>query len=168
MRILALIGSKKKYSLILLAFLFFPSLVCAEPSLIVRPQVGYGYFDSSASNDDGSAYHVGARILLNVGAIRRYGLEISQFNIEHGGDFTSLGIVLEQRLLGWFNMSLGTVGYFGYSVDLENPVGLMTNLGWEPVLDNPFQPFITYRNDIIFSNKIDTVHSLSIGVTCEF
>ena len=165
---MTLVGSKKKYSLVLLVLSLFPSLVCAEPSLIVRPQAGYGYFDSPISDGQGSIYHVGARILLKAGEIQRYGLEISRFNIENGDDFTSLGIVLEQRLLDWFNMSIGTVGYFDYGVDSANLVGLMTNLGWEPSWDNPLQPFITYRNDIIFSNKTNIVYSLSIGVTFKF
>jgi len=165
---LTLTKSKKKYSLVLFVLALFPSLVCAEPSLIVRPQAGYGYFNSSVSNNNGRIDHVGTRILLKVGEIRRYGLEISRLNMEEGRDFTSLGIVLEQRLWGWFNMSVGTVGYFDYGVGSENPVGLMTNLGWEPSWNNPIQPFITYRNDTIFSSKMDTLHALSIGLTFGF
>ncbi len=165
---MVVIENNKKYGIILLALSFLPSPVCAEPSLIIRPQAGYGYLDSSAFNNRGGIYHAGARILLNAGETRLYGLEVSRFDLDNGDNFISLGIVLEQKLWDWFNMSIGTVGYFGYGVDSKNPIGLMTNLGWEPRSNNAFKPFITYRNDIIFSDKTDIAHSISAGFTLEF
>jgi len=147
---------------------FLPSLVNAGSSLIVRPQVGYGYMASLDSSNGGYISHAGLRILLSAGEIRRYGLEATRFRFNDGGGFRSLGIVLEQRLWDWFNMSIGTIGYFNYGVGSTNPVGLMTNLGWEPSNYKKLKPFITYRNDIISSENTDIVHSLSIGVTFSF
>ncbi len=114
-----------------------------------------------------SIFHYGGRILLPANEIRKYGLEITAF---HGKDnkFTSVGIILEQRLLGWFNMSIGTIGYFDYGNNSTNIAGLTTNLGWEPDNHIPFKPFVTYRNDVIFSNPIDVGHSLSVGFAFEF
>jgi hypothetical protein len=99
---------------------------------------------------------------------RRYGLELTQFVDENDESFSSIGIVLEQRLFKWFNMSIGTIGYFDYGVDSDNVIGLTTNLGWEPDNHIPFKPFITYRNDMIFGDETDTIHSLSIGFTWAF
>jgi len=73
-----------------------------------------------------------------------------------------------QRLWNWFNMSIGTVGYFGYGADSINPVGLMTNLGWEPSHYEKFKPFVTYRNDVIFSEDMDVSYSVSVGATFSF
>jgi len=134
----------------------------AGGGVLFRPHAGYGYSDSSDSEYDGAVFHAGGRLLLDVTGNRRYGLEATWFNLKDGDDFTSLGIILEQRLWTWFNMSIGTVGYFGYGENSDNPVGLTTNLGWEPDYDS-FKPFITYRNDIIFYDSTVTVHSLSIG-----
>ena len=150
---------------VLLVLAFFPSLTNAESSLIVRPQIGYGRIDS-LNNDNIS--HAGLRVLFNAGDNKRYGLEATKFSLNDGGDFSSLGIVLEQRLWDWFNMSIGTVGYLNYGLDSKNPVGLMTNLGWEPSNYKTIKPFITYRNDIIFSENTDIVHSLSIGISFSF
>jgi hypothetical protein len=154
--------------IVLLMLAFLPSLVNAEAFLIVRPQAGYGYMDSSDSSNNGKISHAGLRILLNAGESRRYGLEATRFRLSDGGYFSSLGVVLEQRLWSWFNMSIGTVGYFDYGNDSKNPVGLMTNLGWEPSNSKNFKPFITYRNDTIFSENTDTAHSISIGFTFTF
>ena len=150
---------------LLLVFTFLPDIVNAESSLVIRPQVGYGYIDSSASQKRGNLNHFGIRLLLSTGGNKRYGLEATEFNPENGVGFYSLGIVLEQRLWNWFNMSIGTVGYFDYVENLGNPVGLMTNLGWEPDSYHTFKPFITYRNDLIFGKNVDVVHSLSIGLS---
>jgi hypothetical protein len=130
--------------------------------LIFRPHFGYGMLD------DDSVYHYGGRILLPASDIRRYGLEITQFVDNHDESFSSIGIVLEQRLFKWFNLSIGTIGYFDYGLDSENIVGLMTNLGWEPDNYKSFKPYITYRNDVIFGDNTDTIHSLSIGFSWEF
>lgn len=130
-----------------------------EDFLTLRPHGGFG--------SEGSK-HYGGRILLNAGEIRKYGLEFSKFETNNDS-FSSIGIVLEQRLFEWFNMSIGTVGYFDYGVNNENTVGLVSNLGWEPNNHIPFKPFITYRTDLILAkDKTKTYHSLSIGFNISF
>ncbi|HFC52869.1 MAG TPA: hypothetical protein ENJ43_00345 [Gammaproteobacteria bacterium] len=148
--------------------IFSPNPAHAESSLVVRPQAGYGYLDAGGSGGSGGVGHAGVRVLLGAGGNKRYGLEATRFSMEDSRGFGSLGIVLEQRLWSWFNMSIGTVGYFGYGANSENPVGLMTNLGWEPGQYKGFTPFVTYRNDIIFSRNTDVVHSVSLGVAFGF
>jgi len=112
--------------------------------------------------------HVGARILLNSGKNQTYGVEFTTFKTD-GGNFTAGGVVLEQRLWGSFNMSIGSLGYFNYGENNENIIGLVSNLGWEPDNHIPFKPFITYRSDTIFQkNKTHLIHSLSVGFKSEF
>ena len=123
----------------------------------IRPYFGYGSNENS---------HYGARVLLNSSNTQAYGLEFTQFKSKDD-DFSAIGIVLEQRLWNWFNMSIGTVGYFDYKD--ENVIGLVSNLGWEPDNHIPFRPFVTYRNDMIFGkDKTDTIHSISVGLKFEF
>ena len=132
-----------------------------KTTMLFRPHFGYGSLDGKAIS------HYGGRILLGAGEYRKYGLEITKFK-NSTNNFTSIGIVLEQRLFGWFNMSIGTVGYFDYGKSDENIIGLTTNLGWEPDNHIPFKPFITYRNDVIFDGNTKVIHSISIGFDFEF
>lgn len=127
-----------------------------KSNILFRPHFGYSVIDGK------SVFHYGGRILLPAGNVRKYGLEITKFDNDDR-QFTSVGFVLEQRLFDWFNISIGTVGYFDYGADSENVIGLTTNLGWEPDNHIPFKPFITYRNDVIFNEYTDVVHSISVG-----
>lgn len=130
-----------------------------NPLFTLRPHFGFG-------TDDNSYY--GGRVLLNAGSIRKYGLEFSKFKID-SDEFTGVGIVLEQRLWDWFNMSIGTIGYLNYGEENQNIFGLTQNLGWEPNNHIPFKPFVTYRNDTIFAQEsTDIFHSISIGFGFEF
>jgi len=125
-----------------------------DDSMTFRPHFGFG--------SDGSVYY-GGRMLLDAGGIRKYGLEVSKFKT-NDDSFEVFGIVLEQRLWSWFNMSIGTVGYFNYGADNQHVIGLTSNLGWEPDTQSTLKPFITYRTDVIFlKENIDAFHSINIG-----
>jgi penicillin V acylase-like amidase (Ntn superfamily) len=139
----------------------FLKYVDKKSSITFRPHFGYGSLDGK------NIPHYGGRLLLPAGEIRRWGLEFTKFDSDDS-KFTALGIVLEQRLFEWFNMSIGTVGYFDYGKDSDNVIGLTTNLGWEPDNHIPFKPFITYRNDVIFDKDTDVLHSISVGFSFEF
>ena len=122
--------------------------------MAIRPHFGFG--------NKGSFYY-GARVLLNANQTKKYGLEITKFYTKDD-DFLTAGIVLEQRLYKWFNMSIGTVGYFNYGKNGENIVGVTTNLGWEPENRIPFKPFVTFRTDIIFAKEgVDSLYSINLG-----
>jgi len=124
----------------------------------IRPHFGYGVDNLT---------HYGVRILLNSNPYQAYGFEITNFK-DKNKQFQAVGIVLEQRLWGYFNMSIGTIGYFNYGENGENFIGVVSNLGWEPDNHIPFKPFITYRNDVIFAQKIKSLHSISVGFKFEF
>ena len=87
-----------------------------KTDVIVRPHFGYGMLD------DESVYHYGGRILLPVTDNRSYGLELTKFVGDNDESFSSIGIVLEKRLFNWFNMSIGTIGYFDYGVNSDNVI----------------------------------------------
>ncbi len=130
--------------------------------LMVRPQAGIGVLD-------GKQYeHVGMRLMSNVTDVRRYGLELSYLN-SSGNDYVAAGIVLEQRLYGWLNMSIGTIGYFGQGSGSSNYPGIVANIGWEPESFGSFRPFIALRNDVLFtSDKTLNGSSISAGMAFEF
>lgn len=142
---------------------FSPALL-ADPSLLIRPQAGWGKATDGASEE---VSHAGARLLLSANEAQRYGLELSRFHAE-SHDFTAAGIVLEQRVGRVFNMSIGTVGYFGFDGSSGNPVGLTTNLGWEPAGEGRVEPFVTYRADFIYARETTAIHSLSVGLSIKY
>jgi hypothetical protein len=138
--------------------------VLVTPSIVtIRPHVNYGYI--SVGSDSRDIFSFGGRILLPASDIRSYGVDITRFNTSSNNSFTSVGIVLEQRLWKFFNMSIGTVGYIHYRGN--SPFGFLTNLGWEPKTNFALKPFITYRNDIIFADKTSIIYSLSLGLNLE-
>ena len=125
-------------------------------NFLFRPETGFGLIGNAG------IYHAGFRLLLNSGNNQRYGLDVTYFKSKDD-EFVSVGIVLEQILFGWFNSSIGTIGYFDYGKDNDKLFGITSNLGWEPDNHIPIKPFVTWRNDIIFGSKIENVNSISIG-----
>jgi penicillin V acylase-like amidase (Ntn superfamily) len=127
-------------------------------SIQIRPHFGYGTSKTK---------HAGIRVLLSSNKKQSYGIEITDFK-NSDNNFTSIGLILEQRKWDWFQMSIGTVGYFNYGVDDENIVGLVSNFGWEPNNSIPFKPFITVRKDVIFAKETKIIGSISFGMKMEF
>jgi len=161
---------KKKLSgfLLLLFCLMSANRVLAEgPTVLVRPQIGIGVASAGDPEFTGSYAHLGTRLLLNATDIRRYGLELTylkKLNSERKTDFSVIGIVLEQRLHQWFNMSIGTVGYIGMQKQSGNPFGLLTNLGYESNHPRFRNAFITYRSEFVFERTPVIINSLSLGM----
>lgn len=134
----------------------------AEDSVQVRPQAGIGSLDSD------KCQHAGLRLLLNANAEKKYGLELTRISSPKA-DYVAAGIVLEQKKAGWFNMSIGTIGYFGQGGTTLNYPGLIANLGWEPDTPGAFKPFVTLRNDVIFvAGKTQFGNALSAGLAVGF
>lgn len=148
------------------SILISSSAFCEETNdLKFRPHLGIGNIYFPGSGGDETISHFGGRVLLSAGGIRWYGLEMTRFLSQSGESFVSSGVILEQRLFRWFNMSIGTIGYFSYGQSRENPIGITTNLGWEPSTNAIAHPFVTYKGDFIFVIGKTTVHSLSVGLS---
>lgn len=152
------------YLFLLVWFHGIGSFVYAK-GFIARPHTGFGYFKTPGTKYSSSVSHIGGRLLLSADGPRKYGLEATYFHLNNGDDHIALGIILENKIRKWFNMSIGTVGFFHYRDTSDNPVGLTTNLGWEPEKFKQIKPFITYRTDIIFHDRTAITQSLSIGLS---
>lgn len=151
---------RMKILLLLLALFGVSGNVLADGDFAVRPQIGFGKLDGN------SYQHSGVRLLLNANDKQKYGLELSRINTSLG-DNLAVGIVLEQRKFGWFNMSIGSIGYFGQD-GRQNLPGLVSNLGWEPVSNDVFKPFVTLRNDVMFGSKTQYGYALSAGLSLTY
>jgi len=145
----------------------FAVLFCSDglsgDVLSIRMHTGMGVSRSAHSSYTGTAYHVGARFLLHAGNNKSYGIETSWFNLADVGDIVVAGFVLENKVRKWFHMSIGTIGYFDFADKSDNPVGLTTNLGWEPK-GKMFKPLIALRNDFVFYDKIVIIQSISLAL----
>jgi hypothetical protein len=138
--------------------------------LAIRPHVGLGYGSEPGGESSGRVLHAGGRVLLSASASKSYGIEATYLQVPAKGthaEYLAVGIVLEQRLWHWFNMSIGTIGYVGLATGTGNPFGIVTNLGWEPDWGR-FSPFVTYRSEWIFRSPVVTVNSASAGATARF
>lgn len=134
---------------------------CWAGDTIFRPQVGVG------SMNAGRYDHAGFRLLLPSNDQQSYGLELSNVSTPTG-IYQAVGIVLEQRLWGWFNMSIGTIGYMARDSVTPNAPGIVANLGWEPHWKGALKPFVTYRNDFIYASEVQRGHALSVGLAVGF
>lgn len=132
-----------------------------KSKVMFRPHAGYGISKSSSETFS----HVGGRLLLNAGD-KKYGIDVTYFDAPQA--FTSIGVMLEQRPFGWFNMSIGSVGYLGYGEDKDNLFGYSSSLGWEPDNSIGFLPFVTFRTDVIFADEIELINSFSAGFSVKF
>lgn len=128
-------------------------------NVLIRPNVNIGFLDKEF------AHSFGTRVLFPAGGNKVSGIEFSYFNVaKSDNDFFTIGIVLEEKKFNWLNMSIGTIGYFNYGIDSKNLVALTTNIGWEPNTKKRVSPFVTYRRDSIFDEKITYLNTLNFGV----
>ncbi|MDD5056472.1 MAG: hypothetical protein PHQ60_01280 [Sideroxydans sp.] len=137
------------------------SVAFADAGVLIRPHAGFG------SMDGNSYQHAGMRLLFDASSEKKYGLELTRVNTKQG-DYLAAGIVLEKKVNGWFNLSIGTIGYLGVNSTTANVPGLVANLGWEPETNGAFKPFVTLRNDILFGDKTRAGTALSAGVAMKF
>lgn len=164
---IAMRQSCSKIGLYLFLLLYFQGIVvfAYAGGFVARPHAGLGYLSTPGTNEGSSVSHVGGRLLLSADGSRKFGLEATYFHLNTEDNHVCLGIILENKNWQWFNMSIGTVGFFHFRATSDNPVGLTTNLGWEPERFKQIKPFITYRMDIIFHSQTAITQSLSVGLS---
>ncbi len=144
-------------------------------NLDIRPDIGYGYAVSK-DHQRGMGYHAGVRILSSVRSlstetpVKRYGIAISSVSpfeskdSLNGQKYIAVGIILEQTLPGQFVITIGTLGYLGMDQNKNNPFGLLTEIGWEPVLGKNEHGFIALRAETIFDTSTISRYSMSVGL----
>lgn len=130
----------------------------AEEPIKIRPQAGIGKLDGENSQ------HAGLRLLFKASEDKTYGLELTRMTTANV-EYVVAGVILEKKVLGWFNMSIGSVGYFGQGSGTKNYPGFLTNLGWEPDTNKMIKPFVTLRQEVIFADKTLPGIAISAGLS---
>lgn len=144
-------------------------------NLEIRPDVGYGYAVSK-DHKEGMGYHAGVRILSDVRSFstptlqKRWGIyiaEVSPFESKSAlrhEKYLAFGIMLEQTLPKDFVITIGTLGYIGMDQNKNDPYGLLTEIGWEPMIGPQSQLFAALRYETIYDTSTITRYSLSAGI----
>ena len=82
--------------------------------------------------------------------------------ITHPCFWTTLG------MFGWFLMSIGAAAYIPLEDPRPTPFGLTTRLGWAPEWKGRVSPFVAFRSDWVFRDRIQTLVSVDAGLTFAF
>jgi len=134
-------------------------------TLLIRPGSSVGY--CNADDIKGLSYTYGLKILLMANDFQRYGVKIDHLNIlaEDIHSYLSTGLFIEQIVLKYFNMGIGTVGYINTVQWGENPFGLYTHLGFEHNFNEYFSIVAAYQSEFIFrkSFTMNNAFLLEIG-----
>ncbi|MEM7136011.1 MAG: hypothetical protein AAF500_05490 [Myxococcota bacterium] len=144
-----------------------------ERNFFIRAHSGVGFAHGKDAN--GLAYHVGGRVLfpanLSPKLAAAFGIEATYLELDVrdknalADRYAVVGVVLEMTVFRHLNLGIGTVGYIGLGDTEGNPFGLVTNIGWEPQWDSHVLPYITLRSDYVFAGEVQSVVSLSAGIT---
>jgi hypothetical protein len=110
------------------------------------------------------------RSLSTVTPDKRWGIEISavspfesKASLSHE-KYVAVGLMLEQTLSEQFVITIGTLGYIGVDQNKNNPFGLLTEIGWEPKLEDKTHLFAAVRYESIYDTSTITRYSLSVGM----
>jgi len=137
-------------------------------NLLTRPGGSVGY--CRADDIKGVSYAYGLKILLMSNDFQRYGIKIDHLNIlaEDKHSYLSTGIFIEQVVLKYFNMGIGTVGYINTIQWGENPFGLYTHLGFEYNINKWFSVVAAYQSDFIFRKSFTTNNAFLLEIGFKF
>lgn len=150
--------------------LFISSVYAVNDAVFVRPHFGIGVRNRTENGDDGICYHAGARFLVSSNTCQKIGLEVTYIDADTAKNlrYTSVGMVMEQRLWDWVYIAFGTLGYLSNKNDSKNPFGIVSNIGWEPDSMENMHPYIIYRSEIVFDDPTVKIDSISLGFTFKF
>ncbi|MCL2065439.1 MAG: hypothetical protein FWG98_13860 [Candidatus Cloacimonetes bacterium] len=156
---------------IILTFLLFFTMLTfsyGQDLIIIRPNVAVGYF--YADDTKGTAVNYGLNLLLSANEFQRYGLIFDHLTMPDNKEISYLctGLMIEQVLLNYFNMGIGTIGYINLVQTGENPFGLYTHLGFEYNFSRRFNTVASYRSDFIFRKHFTMYNAFQLGFGIRF
>ena len=139
--------------------------------IYLRLHGGVGLAQRARDGDQlGVAALGGVQLMLPANATQSYGIEVDyvQTDARRARRYVMVGLFVENRMFGWFLMSLGLAGYISVDDPRPIPFGISTKLGWAPNLHPVINPFIVFRTDTIFSDRFQGVLSADGGLSLSF
>jgi hypothetical protein len=135
-------------------------------NILIRPNASAGYFHGDGKK--GLSCDYGAKILLAANKSQRYGIKIDHLNVFHDDNakssYVGAGLFIEQVILKYFNMGIGTVGYINVTSPGSNPFGIYSHLGFEYPLAKHFSILAAYQSEIIFSGGVAANNAFMLGL----
>lgn len=139
--------------------------------IYLRLHGGIGLAQRARDGDQlGVAAIGGVQLMLPANARQSFGIEVDyvQTDARQERRYIMVGLFVENRMFGWFLMSLGLAGFI--SVDDPRPIpwGISTKLGWAPDLHPVINPFVVFRTDTIFADRFQGILSANGGISLKF
>ncbi|MEM7434017.1 MAG: hypothetical protein AAF436_02615 [Myxococcota bacterium] len=137
--------------------------------LRLRIHGGVGFASRAKPGDGVSLAAVaGVQLMLPANATQSFGVDVAYLQTDARPErrYITPGLFVENRLFGWFLMSLGVGAYVPLVDPRPTRVGISTKLGWAPDFGGAVQPFVVARSDWIFDDRI--VGSLTVDAGVSF
>lgn len=171
----------------------FASLAFLTPahaqSLIFRPEASVGYRVMPGIHAGGLEQNYGGKVLMEIKPGMRFGIKgdysrtLFQGSMSElyppvrgnelslpslGGsplaEHVSFGVVLEQVLLRYFNMGIGTVGNISLNPYIPHSFSIYTHLGFEYVFKNNILILAAYQANFQFENRFSILSAFRLGI----
>jgi len=135
---------------------------------ILRFHGGVG-FAQRAKEGDGISLAVvgGVQLMLPANATQSFGLAVDYVQTDARNERRYIAPILfvENRMFGWFLMSLGVGPYISLGRSRRpTSVGISTKLGWAPDFGGVVNPFVVFRTDWVFDDRIAGALSADAGI----
>lgn len=138
---------------------------------ILRIHGGVG-FAQRAKTDDGLSLSAvgGVQLMLPANATQSFGVEVDYLQTDARNQRRYIATILfvENRMFGWFLMSIGLGAYVPLEGRRPTPVGISTKLGWAPNYHKVVNPFVLLRADWVFHDRIVGSLKVDTGIAFSF
>ena len=138
---------------------------------ILRIHGGIGFAQRARPEDGISLSAVGGvQLMLPANATQSFGVEVDYLQTDARNQRRYIATILfvENRMFGWFLMSIGLGAYVPLEGRRPTPVGISTKLGWAPNYHKVVNPFVLLRADWIFHDRIVGSLKADTGIAFSF
>lgn len=139
--------------------------------LRLRIHGGVGFASRAAPGDKVSLAVVGGiQLMLPANETQSFGVGVAYLQTDARAErrYITPGLFVENRLFGWFLMSLGVGAYVPLTEPRPTRVGISTKLGYAPDLRRVINPFVVLRSDWIFDDRIVGSLTVDAGMSLHF
>ncbi|MEM8607156.1 MAG: hypothetical protein AAGF92_08625 [Myxococcota bacterium] len=139
--------------------------------LRLRIHGGVGFASRAAPGSKISLAVVGGlQLMLPANENQSFGVGVAYLQTDSRAErrYITPGLFVENRMFGWFLMSLGVGAYVPLTEPRPTRVGISTKLGYSPTLERVINPFVVLRSDWIFDDRIVGSLTVDAGMSLHF